>query len=367
MEEWEDSEEKKVDLVELVQHVWRERLFIAKVAGVFAAIGLLIALLSPVEYETGATLMPEAQQQGMAGSLIEQYGGLLGMGGGSMSIDQDATISPQLYPQIIRSLPFQLELLNKSVAFATYDTTATVHDFFDEIHSPSVFSYISAYTVGLPWKIKGLFTGNDELKQPLPEGFQADSVVSVSKAQLRIIENMRERITVTLDEETNTIDLNVVMPDPNAAAELGKESINLIKEYVTLYRTRKAQEDLEYAENQLQDSRERFEDTQNRLAEFRDSNMNLATAKAQTQEERLLSEYELAFNVYNSLAQQVEQSKLKVQEQTPVVSILQPVQMPIDKSSPQRTFILLASIFLGVAFATAFSLLRPVFSQGQRS
>ncbi|MDZ7692664.1 MAG: hypothetical protein U5K69_16310 [Balneolaceae bacterium] len=92
-------------------------------------------------------------------------------------------------------------------------------------------------------------------------------------------------------------------------------------------------DDLEFAEQQMERAEQRFQEIQTKLAEFRDSNVNLATARAQTREQQLQSEYDLAFNVYNSLAQQVEQARMRVQEQTPVVSILQPIQIPIDDTT----------------------------------
>jgi uncharacterized protein involved in exopolysaccharide biosynthesis len=370
VEEWDErqTEETEIDLVELAQHIWDERLFIAKVTAVFIAIGLAVALLAPKEYQTGATLMPEMQsQQSGAAGLLEQYGGMLGMSGADLNMGQESTIPPTLYPQIVQSLPFQLELLNKEVEFAEFDTTTTVYSFFDEVYTPSVFSYAKEYTLGLPGKIIGLLKGEEEIERPLPQGFAADSVVSVTKDQMSVIENLQERVTVSLNEETGVINLTVKMPDPNAAAQVGKTSIGLLKEYMTNYRTRKAQEDLKYARQQLQDVRQRFEEAQNQLAEFRDSNQNLATAKAQTREQRLQSEYDLAFNVYNSVAQRVEQAKMKVQEQTPVVSILQPVQVPIEESSPNKIAIILifmATGFLGTLLVKLFIQLLEFVKRG---
>lgn len=318
-------------------------------------IGLLVALLSPKEYQTDATLMPEVQssKSGAAG-LLEQYGGLLGMSGNNLSMDQQGMIPPTLYPQIVQSLPFQLEILNKKIAFTRFDTTTTVYTFFDKVYTPSVFSYVREYSIGLPGKIISPFKP-EAPEQPLPQGFASASVISVSKDQMEVIENMRERINVSLNEETGVINLTVKMPDPQAAAEVGKLGISLLKEYMTNYKTRKAQEDLKHARQQLEDVKQRFEEAQQKLVEFRDSNVNLATAKAQAREQRLQSEYDLTFNVYNSLAQRVEQAKLKVQEQTPVVSILQPVQVPIDDTT-SGLMILIISSFLGLALSISFQL-----------
>jgi uncharacterized protein involved in exopolysaccharide biosynthesis len=292
--------------------------------------------------------MPEVQSsESGASRLLQQYGGLLGMSG-SADLGGGGMIPPQLYPQMVQSLPFQVELLNTEVQFPRFKTSSTVYTFFDEIYTPSVLSYAKEYTIGLPGKLIGLFK-EDEVANPLPTGFEMDSVISVTKGQMEIIDNMRERVSVSLNEETGVINLSVTMPDPEAAAQLAQKSIGLMKDYVVNYKTQKAEEDLLYAREQLEGAKAEFETVQNRLAEFRDSNVNLSSARAQTQLQRLQSEYDLAFNVYNSLAQQVEQSKLKVQEQTPVVSVLQPVQVPVNDETSGAMILIVFVMLSGIA------------------
>lgn len=353
VEEWDEREdgENEIDLIELAKYIWDNRSTIYKFVAVGLVLGLAVALLSPKEYKSGATLMPEVQStESGASRLLQQYGGLLGMGG-SADLGGGGMIPPQLYPQMVQSLPFQLELLNTEVEFSRFETTTSVYAFFDDIYTASVLTLAQEYTFGLPGKLIGLFK-EEEDSRPLPKGFETDSVISVTKDQMEIIDNMRERVSVSLNEETGVINLSVTMPDPEAAAQLAQKSIGLMREYVVSYRTRKAEEDLVYAREQLEGAKEEFETVQNTLAEFRDSNVNLSSARAQTQLQRLQSEYDLAFNVYNSLAQQVEQAKLKVQEQTPVVSVLQPVQVPVnDETSGMMILIICISLFVFVSLA----------------
>lgn len=345
---------QEIDLRALADHAWDRRQFIFKFTAVFVAIGLLIALLSPVEYQSGATLLPE-NQEGFsgAGGLLEEYGGLIGLGG-SIQLDQQESIPPKLYPDIVNSLPYQLEILNKEIYYSEYDTTVTNYNFFDDIYSPSILSYVKSYTLGLPGKIKSLFT-EEAPEDPLPKGFEGDSIVTITKHQSIIVNQMRGRISVVLDDESGLINVSVEMPDPNAAAQIGQLSVNLLKEYITNYRTRKAEEDLEFTRGQMLNAEDEWRAVQVRLADFQDQNIGgQLTARAQTEEQRLQSEYDLAFNKYNSLAQKVEQAKLRVQEKTPVVTVLKPVQMPVDNAKPQRRLIVILSLFLGFLFSFGY-------------
>jgi uncharacterized protein involved in exopolysaccharide biosynthesis len=354
-EEWEEEYDgaNEIDVIELVSHIWDSRSSIYRVVTLGIFLGLLVAFLSPVEYESNAILLPEVKSsEGGASQLLEQYGGLLGMSG-SADLGSSAIIPPQLFPQIVSSLPFQLKLLNQRIEFQKVDTTTTVYEFFTELHRPSFITSLKKYTIGLPNIVVNLFRKETSIKTMLPRGFETDSILVLSKGQFGIINDMRKRVSINLDEEAGVIYLNVTMPDPYAAAQVANVSIDLIREYVTNYKTRKSEEDLKYAIKQMQTANEKFILAQNKLAEFRDSNINLSSARAETQLERLQSEYDLTFNVYNSLAQQVEQAKLKVQEQTPVLSVLQPAHIPIEKSQPKRTRILF--IFIGLSLVIGIS------------
>jgi uncharacterized protein involved in exopolysaccharide biosynthesis len=68
---------------------------------------------------------------------------------------------------------------------------------------------------------------------------------------------------------------------------------------------------------------------------------------ARTEEEKLQSEYNIAYNVYNELAKQREQARIQVKEDTPVLSVIKPVVVPVEKSKPKRIMILAIWIFLG--------------------
>ncbi|MDZ7771647.1 MAG: GNVR domain-containing protein [Balneolaceae bacterium] len=112
--------------------------------------------------------------------------------------------------------------------------------------------------------------------------------------------------------------------------------------------------------------RGQFEKAQAEWAEFQDSNLNPATTRAQVRGEELQAEYQRLSNLYNSLSQQLQQARIRVQESTPVFSIIQPVNQPLEKSKPKSSLILLFSILLGAMVGIAWVLLSDLkeeFSQ----
>jgi len=63
------------------------------------------------------------------------------------------------------------------------------------------------------------------------------------------------------------------------------------------------------------------------------------------------------------LSLQREQAKIKVQEETPVFKILNPVQVPIEKSRPHRSIILLGMMFLGIVSGIGIIIFQRLISR----
>ncbi len=344
-------DDDEIDLIEVARAIWNNRKMIYKTVGVFFILGLLIAFLSPVEYESETILLPEIDDQqmgGSAGKLLQQFGGLAGI---SLDDMQTGTISPDLYPEILKSSPFLLHLMEQPVYFSKEDTTIAVYHYFTEIRRPSFFGLLLKYTIGLPGQIKKSFSKDKEEKVEI---IRQDGSIRMTLEQKEQAEQLVSRIKIKLDEQTQAVTVISEMPDPEAAAAVNRIATQYLTNFVTNYRIGKVKQNLEFIQERYDDSKERFEKAQSTLANFRDRNVIITTARARTEEERLETEFNLAFNVYSTLAQQLEQSKIKVQEETPVFNVLEPVKVPLEKSQPKRGMIIVLSSLLGLVIVLSW-------------
>ena len=356
-------DEDEIDLLELAKTIWSKRIFIVKVVALGAVIGVFAALLSPKEYKSTATLMPEysTESQGGASSLLRQYGGLLGVSGGSYASNSNA-IRVDLYPNIVQSTNFQLKLMDQPFYFSDINQEATLFDYYTELNSPGVLGVIKSYTIGLPGKILGAILPKKELMTTVPGEANESMVLNLSKEEFEVISTLRQKITATLDEESGIVSVSVTLPDNVAAAAVTEYTIKELTEYLTEYRTEKVLRDLTFVEEQLATAEARFEEAQLTLAEFRDSNQGMLSARAQTEEQRLNSEYQIAFNLYNSLTQQYEEAKLKVQEETPVFKTLEAVQVPLQDET-SGAMILIVFIMLSGIGSIGWIFVHPLIEQ----
>jgi capsule polysaccharide export protein KpsE/RkpR len=253
-------------------------------------------------------------------------------------------LSPMLYPQIISSVPFQLEVMNTPFVFPNQPDPISIYTYFTEIKKPGVLELAKKYTLGLPFVILKAIKGD------APKGTNdsmANDLLSLTEDQEKIRKFLDEAISLDVNQKEGYLTLSVRAEDARIAAQVAQKTLVLLQTYITNYKVEKATSQLKFIEERYNDNKQEFEKTQVALANFRDKNKNVTSARAQTQVERLQSEYQLAFDVYSELAQQMEQARIQVKEDTPVFSVIKPVIIPFEKSSPNRPMILIIWTFLG--------------------
>lgn len=342
------SNSDEIDLIEVIRYIWNGRWLILKVAGAFVALGLIIALTTTEQYESSARLLPEAREtEGGASRLMQQFGvgDMLPAGGGA-----DA-IRPDLYPDVLKSTPFFLDLMEKDIEIETgggYEKM-TLFTYLDEhMTSFSLIGVVSKYTIKLPWTVLSWIRGSDPEEEIREREIREHEGVSrLTKSQHEVIKSLDGRISASIDDRSGVISVSTEFPDPYVSAQVADYAVEYLTEYITEYRTEKAQQDLEFVKERYEEKKEEYHEAQLKLARFRDENRNIISAVVRTEEERLQNQHNMAYNIYNNMAQQLEQNRIKVQEKTPVIKELEPVHVPMERSKPRRSLIMVISLFLG--------------------
>jgi hypothetical protein len=318
------SADDKVNLIDLVKILWEGKRIIIAATILFTFIGMFVYLFGERQYTSDAIMLEEQRQTQLPNNrLLQQFGG------GVIDMQSEG-IPSRLYPTIIESADFMLGVIEQEVEFESLGMAITPKKYFYEYYRPPLTErtsdFITDYTIKLPITlyrgVRGLFsrTGDD---LPIDQiATEADTrFLSLDREQRRAIRMMRERID--LDLSGGLAKFTVDMPDAKAAAEINLIVIEQIQEYVIDYRLQKYRQNLEFVQKQKEDARERYEEAQLQLAQFRDRNVNINTAVQRIQQEDLENRRNITFNVYNNLAQDLEQTRTRLQEETPVFNVLQ--------------------------------------------
>lgn len=341
-----NGQEKEIDLLELAAKLWAKRKVLLVWCMWGAIAGLIIAFSIPREYTTTVKLAPEIKTTNRT-NLQGGLGALANMAGinAAGNVGMDA-MYPQLYPDIVGSVPFLTSLFDVKVEDKK-GNEYTVREYLEEETSSPWWGYV----LGVPGKIIGLFTSSEEPE----EGHQLNSF-KLTTDEDKIVKALSDRVTANVDQKTSVITINAMMQDPVVSAILADTVISRLRDFVTDYRTSKAREDLNYAQTLNAEAKDDYYAAQQRLADYVDKNQALATRSARITRDRLENEASLAFNLYNETSLQVQHAKSKVQEITPVYATITPASVPMRPTSPRKALILAGFIFLAFVACAAWIL-----------
>lgn len=326
-----------IDFSAFLKIIWKEKIWIVLITLLFAVGGVAYALLAREEFVSTGKILPEYQSK--AGGL-GQFAGLASLAGIDVSSagggGSDA-VRPDLYPDVLKSTPYFLELLkikvrtkdNKEMTFSQfYDTFVLDNDIKEK---------------------------DTKIKFP-----SSNQYIAISYQTEKNLKDLRERISAVIDKKTGLITVTVKLPDPVVATIITDYSMNFLTNYITNYRTEKAKRDLNFLSERLDAAKGKYYNNQVKKAQYSDQ-YQLSMMKLQAadlQRERIESEYKISSTFYNSLLQKYEEAKLKLQQETPVIKVLEPPVVPNKRSEPKRAIVVLIATFLGGIFGIIFGLIR---------
>ncbi len=332
-----EQEEQEIDLLELALKIWAERKFVLKTCGYAALVGLVIAFSIPKEYTATATIAPEMSDGKSSGGLSS----LAAMAGISMNASSGAdAIYPDLYPDIVSSTPFITGLFNVPVQDLKQETDTTLYCYLDEHQREPWWSMItSAPFKALGWVVS-LLKEDEENRDSVLDPFH------LTKDEADVVQALSKRISVSVDKKTGLTTLSVTMQDARIAACMTDTVMQRLQSYITQYRTNKARQDFQFQQLLFERKKQEYERAQEEYAKFADANKNIILLSYRAEQERLENEMRLAYNVYTSVAQQLQISEAKVQEITPVYTVVEPATIPIKAAKPNKPMLLIGIVFL---------------------
>lgn len=327
-----------IDFGAFFKILWKEKIILLIITMLAVVLGLFYAFSLREEYLSSGKILPEYQSK--SGGGLGQFAGLASLAGidvgNAVSGGADA-IRPDLYPDVLKSTPFFLDLFKLKVKTKNKEEIS-FSQFYDK--------YV------LDGKIN---QENTQIKFP-----KSDQYIVVSYQMERNLQNLRERISAVIDKKTGIITVTVKLPDPVVATLVTSYSMNYLTDYITTYRTEKAKRDLNFLAARLDAAKGKYYSNQAKKAQYSDQ-YQLSMMKLQSadlQRERIDAEYKTSSTFYNSLLQKYEEAKLKIQQETPVIKVLEPPVVPNKKSEPKKAMILIFSAFLGGIIGVIVALFR---------
>ena len=357
-----DSENKvKIDFREIFKLLFGKRKFIIIMVSLFCVLGVVYSLLAESRYQAYAIFIPQTNGEPGIGGGLSSIASLAGFDLGGELVQGE--IPPSLYPKVANSIPFLLSMLDAEIT--VNGEKITYRKYYTDVYKPNLASKVMRYTLGLPGTIKKALrdmAAKENTNAGVIDG-EDPQFISLSKDEQDLVEKVMSQMSVGLSAEEGTVTIAFEMPSAFNAAEMTSFVEKRLQEYLIDFKVGKAREQLDFTVKSYNEKKQEFEAIQEKLARFKDQNVNLNTSIARNNLERLETEFSLVFNTYTELAKQLEQAKLRVKKDTPIFSVIEPVMVPNKRAYPKRAIMVVTSMFLGGLLAVVIIAARHFWVQ----
>lgn len=343
----ENQKNETLQYLILIQSVFRNRrnLLIFTGAGFF--LGILIAFTTPKEYQSSSYILLESEG---GASSMGQMGALAGLAGINMSQFQSGqmALTSDIFPDVIQSRDFLREISKEQFKFESKSgEILSLEEYYFKERPSNIVKKTLRFIFNIPAMIDGWFSKPDPKPTDLGQaGETQNDYLSLTSKELFAVGELKKRIEI--EEKDKLVRLNVSMPEPLIAAQVNAKVLERLIEYVTEYKVGRQRRNLEFIEERVLEMEKKFNDAQMKLASFRDSNQGLISRRVSTREEQLELEFNLAFNIYNTIRQEMEQTAIQLKKETPIFTVLEKAAIPLGPSKPNKPLILIFSVFLGL-------------------
>ena len=347
--------EDEIDLIALLKQLWVSKKIILKSVFGFLLLGVVVALLSPTVYTASSTFIPQSSSSGAGSSGLSGLASLAGINLGGAAVSSE--IPASIYPQIIESVSFKRVLLQANVSGLESSSKSLKEYLLNLNDGLSVGATIKKYTIGLPFTILAAIKGSPEEVKGSP-----NNALIVSSEEEKLFEELENLLSLSVNAKEGFVTLSASINQASEAAYIVKAAREILQKTVIDYKIKSAQEILSFNKRELALKKTEFDSLQNRLALFKDGNLNIVDSRFENELDKIDSEFQIVSAVYQELTKQLEQSKLQVSKDTPIFSVIKPVTIPNERSAPKRSLIVLVYGFIGLVLSCGFVLLKAPLS-----
>lgn len=310
----------KIDFIQIAKTIWKGKRFVILFSSFFVFIGIITALISPIVYTSSSTFILSSSNNNQTTSSLGGVASLVGINLGESG--DDNKIPATMYPKVIESVEFKRQLLN---------------EYIDEDKNVKLKSFLIDY---YDLNTEDFITNNNKF--------------FVSNGENDLFKILKNIVSISVNAKDRFISISANMPTSEYALSTCISARNILQTIVINTKIKRAKENLNFTQEQLNLKKIEFDEIQNKIAYFEDSNLNIINSKYRNELNKLKAEFQIINSVYTELSKQLEQSKLQVSQDTPVFSIVKEASMPVLRSSPKRTQMVLIFGGFGILISIVY-------------
>lgn len=333
-----------IDMRVLIKLLWARKELFYKVIPTVFVLSCLYIICIPRTYTTTCKLAPEINNSSDGSAL----GALASNFGFDLSeMETSDAITPMLYPDLMEDNNFVVNLFPIMVAKADGSLRTTYYDYLKKHQQRPWWAYC------ITW-LKGLFKSKKVDSSVMVNAEPSPYILTKDDDDLANV--IRGNIQLSIDKKTGVISVSAYDQDPLICKTL-VDSVSLhLQQFITDYRTNKARTDLQFYHKLTQDAKLEYDSLRRVYNVLVDANKNVVLQSYKSKQADLESELSLKYNAYTTLNGMLQQSVNKVQERTPVFTVLKGAEMPLKPAKPKRMIFVVAMLVFATVITAGYVL-----------
>ena len=341
----------EIDIVAIVKKVIKDKWSLLVFFIIFAVLGIAVALMTPRTYSTDVVVAPELSSGSMPEGLSD-IASMVGVdlnNGNKSSVD---AIYPQIYPDVISSNDFIVQLFNIPVTTEGAKNSKTYFDHITKDAKKGFWDYPKTWMGNIVKKI----TGKKDTTN-LADASTVIDPVHLNKVQSDIRDAIRSQVTCVVDKKTNVITITAKDFDRFVSAEVADTVQKRLRNYIIEYRTKKFKQDVAYAQSLVDTAEAKYVKTRNAYTAFAEANTDVTQESFVTKRDEMENNMQMRYTNYTQALQQLQVAQAKLREHTPVFTVIQEASVPFKPSGTPRSLIVLGYVLAGLFFDAIWVLL----------
>lgn len=343
MEDTNRTEVKPHPLKAMFATLWQRRKVFYWLWPATFVLSAALILCVPRYYTCEVILAPELQG-GSTGGSIQSLASSFGFD--ISSLNSADALYPQLYPELLASPDFLVKLFDTRVSNS------------DATFEGTYYEYITTQRKLAFWKRWKYWLQAHLMPQestPILKGDKDGNGVNVfclTKRQRTVIEIMQDDISCEIDKKTDMITIHFSAQDKLVCAIMGDSVCTALQDFITNYRTKKNRIDLTYYEDVMNRAYSEYQEASKQYIRYVDSHGNIHLEQYRIEAQNLESEMQLKQAAYTTFQKQYLATQARLQENTPVFTVIKSASVPKRPAGPKRMIFVLGMLILatGIAF-----------------
>ena len=342
-----DNTNNEIDFILILSSIYKKRKLILNTSFLILLLSIIYAISLPNEYKSFSTFYPHYEniQDNNAG-----LQGLAGLAGINLNNQNNISIPPSLYPELIRSNKFKNEVLKTKISYNNDDIL--YKDYIIKKNENKInFKSFILYPISL-FK-KKIINSNNNLKNK--------NLEYITETDDALFSYLDEKINISINEKDGFIELSIIDENPEVSAIVASSANYILQKNIIDFKIKNINDVYNFTIDQLEIAKNNLYKIQDSLANFRDSNISIKSDIFKNKLIRLETEVNVSKNIYNELAIAKEKTAIDVRKNTPIFTIINPVFVPFKKHLPNRFMMVISFTLIGIILLiTGIILYKPL-------